>query len=104
MADAAFAFLDFVGVEVAAVFHVQLRQIENISRRIVHADAGEGAIAGASEDVDLRILFFKAGKNYFDVLNFKTEVIEACLAAWRPRVEIQSDVTVADDHGPTSAL
>jgi hypothetical protein len=31
-------------------------------------------------------------------------MIEAGLSAWRPRVEIQSDVTVADDHGSTGAL
>ena len=98
VADAAFALLDLVRVDVAAVFHVRLGQIENVAHRVVHADAGEGAVARPMEHLDFGILFFESGKHDLNLLHFEPEVIETRLAPWRARVEIQSDVAVTDDH------
>src|SRR5215470_830507 len=103
MADAALALFDLVGVQILAIFHVQLRQIENVARRVMSAKAGKGTAARAFEHVDFRIFLLEPGKNDLDILHLEAEVIKARLASRGARIEIQSDVAVADHNGAAGA-
>ncbi len=80
-----------------------LRQIEDIAVGIVHADAGEGAVARPMEHLDFRILVFKPGEDDLGVLDLEAEMIESGLPSRRARIQVQPDVTVvADDRAARS--
>src|SRR2546427_11959849 len=89
-------------VEVGTIFHALLRQIKDITGRIVSADTGKRAIAGALQNADFRIFFFEPREDEVDVLNFKAEMIKAGLSAWSPGIEIESNISVAHHNSASS--
>src|SRR4029077_3800181 len=101
MADAASSLLVFFNIQVGAVFHSLLGEIEDIARGIVSANAGERSGAWTFEHLDLGIFLLEPRENQFDILHFKPEVIKTGLASRRSWVQVQPNVTIAhDDRTP----
>jgi hypothetical protein len=97
MADATRSLLVLVNIQVRAVFHSLLGEIEDIARWIVRANPGEGPVARPLEHLDLGIFLFEPRENQLDILYFKSEVIKTGLAPRRSGIQVQAYVAIADD-------
>src|SRR5260221_3794472 len=104
MADGTRLLARRLDVDGGAVLHVLLRQVEEVARGVVGADAGKGARAGALEDLDGGLALAKPRASPLDVLHFHAEMVEPGRAARLARIDVEADGAVADGHGALRAL
>src|SRR5260370_20135699 len=96
MADGARLLARRLDVDGGPVLHVLLRKIEDIARRVVGADAGEGARARTLQDVDAGMALAQPRADLLRVFHFQAEVIEPGRAARLARIDVQPHVAVPD--------
>src|SRR5882762_9487137 len=104
MADRARLLARRLDVDRGAVLHVLLREVEEVARRVVGADAGKGARAGALEDLDGGVALAQPRASPLDVLHFHAEMVESRRAARLARIDVEADGAVADGHGALRTL
>ena len=67
----------FLQIALTNICHAFLREIELIAVGIVTSQAGEGDVALALGNVNVRIKLFQPVAHFLDVIHFEAEVIEA---------------------------
>ncbi len=75
--DPAWLFPAEFNVALAHIGHAHLRQIPLVTVRIVTAQAGEGDVALALMDVDVRVRLLYTLAHQVDILDGKAEMVEA---------------------------
>src|SRR5262245_14044338 len=65
-----------------------LRKVENVPRRVMGADAREGATARTLQNFDLGIFSSEAREHGLNVFNFKAKVVETALSTGTPGIDI----------------
>src|SRR5262245_55653597 len=90
-------------VDAGPIFHLFVGKIENVSGRVVSADARESSPARPADVLDGGIFFAQARENQLDVFDFDAEVIEARGTARIAKVEIQTDIAVGKRDGAMRA-
>ncbi len=95
---AALAGILMVGIDLGAVRHVLLRQVEYVAVRVMGGDAGERPRRRALEPFDLRVCLAHTLEHGFDVLDLDAEMIEPRRAPGAPRIDVEPDIAVADRH------
>src|SRR5947207_5153380 len=76
MADGPRLLARRLDIDRSPVLHVLLRQVEEVARGIVGADAREGARAGALQDFDRGVALAQSRADPFGVLHLHAEVVE----------------------------
>src|SRR6266513_2437605 len=87
MADGARLLARRLDIDRSPVLHVLLRQVEEVARGIVGADAREGARAGALQDFDRGVALAQSRADPFGVLHLHAEVVKPRRAARLARSE-----------------
>src|SRR5205809_6870867 len=104
MADRARLLARRLDVDRSPVLHVLLRQVEEVARGVVGADARKGARAGAFQDFDCGVALAQSRANSFGVLRFHPEGMEPRRAARLARIDVEAEVTVAAGYRPLRSL
>src|SRR5258706_15763966 len=104
MADGTRLLARRLDVDRGAVLHVLLRQVEEVARGVVRADAGKGARARALEDLDGGVALAQPRASPFGVLHFHAGLVEPARTARLARIDVEADGAVADGHGALRAL
>src|SRR6185295_19265686 len=104
MADGARLLARRIDVDRGAVLHVRLREVEEVARRVVRADARKGARARALEHLNGGVALAQLRASPLDVLHFHAEMVEPGRAARLARIDVEADGAVADGHGALRAL
>ena len=82
-------------INVAAVRHVLLRDVEDIAVRIVGAEAREGAVGRAVEPLHLGIMRREAPEHGLDILDLDAEMVESGRASGPARIDVEAGIAVA---------
>ena len=77
MIDPSWLLPPFLQIALTNICHAFLREIELIAVGIVTSQAGEGDVALALGNVNVRIKLFQPVAHFLDVIHFEAEVIEA---------------------------
>src|SRR2546423_418694 len=104
MADGARLLARGLDIDRSPVLHVLLRQVEEVARGIVGADAREGPRAGALQDFDRGVALAQSRADPFGVFHLHAEVVEPRRAARLARIDVEAHGAVADGHRPLRSL
>src|SRR4051812_30183602 len=85
-----------VDVDVSAILHAFLCEVEVISLGIVRTKRGKGTIARTSEHSDLWIVLFDSTNGLIDVVDVEAEMMQSGIIARLSPDDRHADVTVAD--------
>src|SRR5258706_2812511 len=104
MADDARLLARWLDVDRSPVLHVLLRQVEEVARGVVGADAREGARPGALQNFDCGVALAQPRADSLGVLHLHAEVVEPRRAARLARIDVETHVAIADGHGSLRPL
>jgi hypothetical protein len=87
-------------IDVGAVAHVLLRDVEDIAVRIMRRDAGEGPVGGTLLPFDRRIIFAQPVEGGLGIFDLDAEMIETGRTPGAPGIDVEPDIAVAHRHRP----